>query len=92
MYWLTSTLIHRAGKEWVVTGRNPKVWVGGFVAFAGGEGFVLIGRLLGHERVSTASRYAHQSDDRLQTTADWIRGRVAEPDVHDTECGIQSKV
>lgn len=45
---------------------------------AGGEGLVLIGKLLGHEHVATTNRYAHLSDDPLQAAADRISGRVAE--------------
>lgn len=45
---------------------------------AGGEGLVLIGKLLGHEHVVTTHRYAHLSDDPLQAAADRISGRVAE--------------
>lgn len=45
---------------------------------AGGEGLVLIGKLLGHEHVVTTNRYAHLSDDPLQAAADRISERVAE--------------
>lgn len=44
---------------------------------AGGEGLVLIGKLLGHEHVVTTNRYAHLSDDPLQAAADRISERVA---------------
>lgn len=48
------------------------------VGVAGGEGLVLIGKLLGHEHVVTTHRYAHLSDDPLQAAADRISTRVAE--------------
>jgi len=44
---------------------------------AGGEGLVLIGKLLGHEHVVTTNRYAHLSDGPLQAAADRISSRVA---------------
>lgn len=45
---------------------------------AGGEGLVLIGKLLGHEHIVTTNRYAHLSDDPLQAAADRISTRMAE--------------
>lgn len=48
------------------------------IGVAGGEGLVLIGKLLGHEHVVTTNRYAHLSDDPLQAAADRISERVAE--------------
>lgn len=48
------------------------------IGVAGGEGLVLIGKLLGHEHVATTNRYAHLSDDPLQAAADRISERVAE--------------
>ncbi len=48
------------------------------VGVAGGEGLVLIGKLLGHEHVATTNRYAHLSDDPLQAAADRISSRVAD--------------
>lgn len=48
------------------------------VGLAGGEGLVLIGKLLGHGHVSTTSRYAHLSDDPVRAAADRISDRMAE--------------
>lgn len=44
---------------------------------AGGEGLVLIGKLLGRSHISTTSRYAHLADDPLKAAADRISERVA---------------
>ena len=43
-----------------------------------GEGLPMIGKLLGHSRVTTTARYAHLADDPVKAAADRIAARIAE--------------
>ena len=43
---------------------------------ATGQGLVLIGKLLGHQQVSTTARYAHLADDPVKAAADRISEAV----------------
>lgn len=47
------------------------------VGAAGGMSLPIIGALLGHSQAATTQRYAHLSDDPLQTAAAQISGQVA---------------
>ena len=42
-----------------------------------GEGLTMIGKLLGHNKVETTSRYAHLADDPLKAAANRIATRIA---------------
>ena len=43
-----------------------------------GEGLPMIGKLLGHNRVTTTSRYAHLANDPVKAAANRIASRIAE--------------
>ena len=43
-----------------------------------GEGLPMIGKLLGHSRVTSTARYAHLADDPVKAAADRIAARIAE--------------
>ncbi|MCY4059850.1 MAG: tyrosine-type recombinase/integrase [Gammaproteobacteria bacterium] len=43
-----------------------------------GEGLTMIGKLLGHNKVETTSRYAHLANDPLKAAANRIASRIAE--------------
>ena len=43
-----------------------------------GEGLPMIGKLLGHSKVQTTSRYAHLANDPLKAAANRIANRIAE--------------
>ena len=42
-----------------------------------GEGLTMIGKLLGHNKVETTSRYAHLANDPLKAAANRIATRIA---------------
>ena len=46
------------------------------LALARGDALPVIGKILGHKDVKTASRYAHLVDDPLRKAADAIAGAV----------------
>ncbi len=46
-------------------------------AVASGQGFPMIGKLLGHTQVQTTARYAHLAADPIKTAADQIAGSIA---------------
>ena len=43
-----------------------------------GEGLPMIGKLLGHSKVQTTSRYAHLANDPVKAAANRIASRIAE--------------
>ena len=43
-----------------------------------GEGLTMIGKLLGHNKVETTSRYAHLANDPLKAAANRIASRIAQ--------------
>ena len=43
-----------------------------------GEGFTVIGKLLGHARIETTSRYAHLTRDSVRESAERVAASIAE--------------
>ena len=47
-------------------------------ALALGEGLSMIGKLLGHARIETTSRYAHLARDSVRESAERVAASIAE--------------